>query len=173
MREECVMLKKVELTNDQKVGLFLVLAEKIKLYFSNDEYKKAADKALEKCWEWFEEKSISENQLYKLIDSPLEDDIVCLQEMAIDENDIGIWDCIIYAVAFTCKSAYEYNGKKYFPQPIEIIDFGHYEESKLIYKRVSLEPEKTLDMIEHEFLANGNNMEQRINKSMLKKYFKE
>ena len=150
-------------TRDQQVGLFLFLAEKIKDYFSNDEYKIIAGNALEICREWLESKSVSEIQLYELIDSQDDDDIVCIQETAMDECDIGIWDCIIYAVAFTCKSAYEYNRKTYFPQPVEIVDFSYYKKAKSIYEALPFEVEKTIEMIEQEFFSSENDRKEDYN----------
>ena len=161
-----------ELSKEQQVVLFLVLAEKVKTFFSNDYYINAADNVLKKCWEWLETKKISEIQLYKLIDSLEDDDIVSMQEMDTDENDIDIWDCIIYAVSFTCRSAYEFNGKYYFPQPIEIVDFGYYQESKIVYERLTLGSEKMLDKIERDFLDYKNDLEIVLRKTMFEKYLK-
>jgi len=87
-------------------------------------------------------------------------------------NSKDIWDCIIYAVSFTCRSAYEFNGKYYFPQPIEIVDFGYYQESKIVYERLTLGSEKMLDKIERDFLDYKNDLEIVLRKTMFEKYLK-
>lgn len=129
------MCKFAELPDDAQVGLFLSLADRAKDYFSRDEYKTITENVLEKCWKWLEDKDVSETQLYRLIDSPEENDIICVQETA-EGQDLKIWDCVIYAVAYTCKKAYEHNGNEYFPQPIEIVDAEYYSKSKFIYEQL-------------------------------------
>ena len=119
----------------------------------------------------WKQKNVSESQLYELIDSPEEDDIACIQASTTDTKDIAIWECIILAVAFTCQSAYVYNGEAIFPQAIEIVDFGYYDESKSIYEQLSLDSGNAMDSIENDFLNQEKEFEKAFKKSMFDKYF--
>ena len=54
------------------------------------------------------------------------------QEMEEDEKKISAWDCIIDAVAYVSRAAYENEGIKYLPETIEIVDdniFTHMVQS--------------------------------------------
>ena len=35
---------------------------------------------------------------------------------------IALWNCIIDSFAFICRKAYEEQGAKYYPEPIELVD---------------------------------------------------
>ena len=69
--------------------------------------------------------------LYNFLDNE-ENGFTLFQEMEEDEKKISAWDCIIDAVAYVSRAAYENEGIKYLPEPIEIVDdniFTHMVQS--------------------------------------------
>ena len=55
--------------------------------------------------------------------------------MEEDEVEISAWDCIIDAIAYVSKAAYEKEGIKYLPESIEIVDdniFTHMMQSLIL-----------------------------------------
>ena len=64
-----------------------------------------------------------------------ENGFTLFQEMEEDEKNISAWDCIIDAVAYVSRAAYEKEGVKYLPEPIEIVDdniFTHMVQSLIL-----------------------------------------
>ena len=107
--------------DDCKVTFFLGLSQKVVSVFSKNNDKVTAQKALDFCWKWLQNKECDGEYLYNLLDD--EDcGITLIQEMSEYENDKVAWNCIIDAVAYTSRKAYETEGAKYFPEPIELVD---------------------------------------------------
>ena len=55
---------------------------------------------------------------------------------------ISAWDCIIDAVAYVSRAAYEKEGVKYLPEPIEIVDdniFTHMVQSLTLCDSIECE----------------------------------
>lgn len=48
--------------------------------------------------------------------------ITIIQEMSDNEVDITAWNCIIDAVAYNSRKAFEKEGVKYYPEPIALVD---------------------------------------------------
>lgn len=63
----------------------------------------------------------SGENLYKLLDNE-ENGITIMQEMSDNETGIITWNCVIDAVAYTSKKAFESEGVKYYPEPIALAD---------------------------------------------------
>lgn len=51
-----------------------------------------------------------------------ENGITIFQEMSVNEVDVIAWYCIIDAVAYTSRKAFEKEGVKYYPEPIALVD---------------------------------------------------
>lgn len=51
-----------------------------------------------------------------------ENGITIIQEMSVNEVDVIAWNCIIDAVAYTSRKAFEKEGVKYYPEPIALVD---------------------------------------------------
>jgi hypothetical protein len=108
-----------KLSGDYKVTFFLGLSQKVVSRFLQNKDKVTAQNALDFCWKWLQSKECDGEYLYNLLDD--EDcGITLIQEMS--ENDKVAWNCIIDAVAYTSRKAYETEGAKYFPEPIELVD---------------------------------------------------
>lgn len=107
-----------ELQDEYKVVLSLELAQQMISKLSKLEDRELAQKVLSCCWDWVENKNIEASNIYELLDDEF-NGLVLVQQMCELEDDVDVWNCIIYAVAYTSRIAYEYEGAKYFPQAIE------------------------------------------------------
>lgn len=116
-----VIKKFHNLLDDGKTLFFLGLSERVVSEFTSKEDQKLARYALYNCWEWLEYKSTSGDLLYDLLDNE-ETSITISLELADNETDIMAWNCIIDAVAFTSRKAFEKEGVKYYPEPISLVD---------------------------------------------------
>ncbi|WP_175639263.1 Imm6 family immunity protein [Metabacillus schmidteae] len=109
------------LTEDAKVIFFLGLSEKVLSVFSHKEDQFLAQEVIYKCWDWVKNKENIGEFLYELLDNE-ENGITIIQEMSDNEVDDNAWNCIIDAVAYTSRKAYEKEGVKYYPEPIALVD---------------------------------------------------
>lgn len=109
------------LTEDGKVIFFLGLSEKVLSVFSQKEEQILAQKVLSECWEWLNSKENIGENLYELLDNE-ENGITIIQEMSDNETDVIAWNCVIDAVAYTSRKAFEREGVKYYPEPIALVD---------------------------------------------------
>ncbi len=95
--------------------------KKVVPVFSQKEDRVLAQEVICKCWEWLKEKENSGDTLYGLLDHE-ENGITIIQEMSDNETDVIAWDCIIDAVAYTSRKAFEREGVAYYPEPIALVD---------------------------------------------------
>lgn len=109
------------LTEDGKVIFFLGLSEKVLSVFSQKEDQILAQEVIYKCWEWLKGKENIGDILYELLDNE-ENGITIIQEMSDNEIDVIAWNCVIDAVAYTSRKAFEKEGVKYYPEPIALVD---------------------------------------------------
>lgn len=109
------------LTDDGKVIFFLGLSEKVLLVFSQKKDQVLAQEVIYKCWEWLKVKENIGDILYELLDNE-ENGITIIQELSDDEKHVMAWNCIIDAVAYTSRKAFEREGVKYYPEPIAMVD---------------------------------------------------
>lgn len=116
-----VIKKFHNLLDDGKTLFFLGLSERVVSEFTSKEDQKLARYALYNCWEWLEYKSTSGDSLYDVLDNE-ETSITISLELADNETDIMAWNCIIDAVAFTSRKAFEKEGVKYYPEPISLVN---------------------------------------------------
>ena len=109
------------LSDDGKVIFFLGLSEKVLSVFSQKEDQILAQEVIYKCWGWVKDKENIGDILYELLENE-DNRITIIQEMSDNEVDIIAWNCIIDAVAYTSRKAYEKEGVKYYPEPIALVD---------------------------------------------------
>src|SRR5690625_1962048 len=103
------LLKEVEsMENKKQVAFYLGLSENIIYLLKDSEYYEDARKALDLCWEWFENKQVSGDEIYTLLDHGTEFNGLFIQmQMDEDENNEAVWECIVTAVSLVNKEAYE------------------------------------------------------------------
>lgn len=106
--------------NNQDI-IFLSIAENVIHIFEDEEQKKMVQNVVLDCWNWIKTKEKDGNYFYELLDDE-EKGLVTFQENTNDEKEICAWNCIIDAVAYISRKAYELKGQRFFPQAIEIVD---------------------------------------------------
>ena len=89
--------------------------------FDGDSEKTLIDEALGIAKEWVDSEQEAGETLYFFLDNE-DNGFTLSQEMEENETKINAWNCIIDAVAFVARAAYEKEGQEYFPEPIEIVD---------------------------------------------------
>ncbi len=108
--------------NQKSKSIFAVrLAEEAALYLQESTVKSLVKEALEAAWKWIDTGETAGETLYNFLDNE-ENGFTLFQEMEEDEKEISVWDCIIDAIAYISRAAYEKEGEKYLPEPIEMVD---------------------------------------------------
>lgn len=107
--------------DEKKTAFFLGLSQKLLLLLDDDENKSIAEKSVNCCWEWLTKRSYNGDFLYELLVNE-ENGITVIAEMFEDSRSCSIWNCLINAVAYTSQKAYENEGARYYPEPIEIVN---------------------------------------------------
>lgn len=102
------------------------LAEKASSYLKESNVKSFINEAIEICWKWVHTEENLGEVLYNFLDNE-ENGFTLFQEMEEDEKNISAWNCIIDAVAYISRAAYEKEGAKFFPEPIELADDSIFE----------------------------------------------
>ena len=109
-----------KLSVDVKVLLAITISEKVFMAIDkSDERYLDGREALDKCWKWCEDRSISGDDLYEIIDNA---ECVGISEFAEAEEDLSIarlWSQLVDTVAYTAWMAYEEEKTIYLPQMIE------------------------------------------------------
>ena len=116
-----------KLDQKSKCIFAIKLGERASLYFKEDNVKGLINEALKDAWEWVQTGRDVGETLYDFLDNE-ENGFTLFQEMEENPQNINAWDCIIDAIAYISKAAYEKKGVKYLPEPIEIVDdniFSH------------------------------------------------
>ncbi len=109
------------LNSYEKVEHLLKTSENLIPYFSTKEYQSYATFCIEACWNWLKNKEKDGEYLYNLLDDESEG-LVSIQYSAKLDKDNNIWSCIIDAVAYTSRKAYEAEETRYFPEPIALVE---------------------------------------------------
>jgi len=109
------------LTDEKKLIYYLGLSQKVLSLLTKAEDQKIAQEILDKCWSWLQNQSGSGEEFYYLLDNE-DNGITIIEEMSTVEMDKFIWNCVIDAVAYTSRKAFENEGAVYFPEPIALVD---------------------------------------------------
>lgn len=110
----------ISLNDDKKTAFLLKLSMKTVSLLHKAEQRNTAEKAIEYCWEWLYNGSPDGNFLYELLVNE-QDGITMFAENTEDISEQAIWNCIIDAVAFTSRKAYESENLQWYPEPIELV----------------------------------------------------
>lgn len=122
------------------------LAEKACSYLQESNAKDLLDEAIKVGWQWVRTEENLGEVLYNYLDNE-ENGFTFFQETEEDEKNISAWDCIIDAVAYISRVAYEKEGAKYLPEPIEIVDdsiFSHMVHSLILCNDMECEYIETI-----------------------------
>ena len=166
----------IKLKDEIKVSFIVTIGEKVFSEINeNDERYFDGREALDKCWKWAENKSISADDLYELIDNA---ECTGISEFAEDEENLDIarlWSLIVDIVSYTAWMGYKKENTKYLPQALESIK----EDSIIILLKSAVETnfitEKEVLIMQQKLLSNYKSDEDMviskedfINKVMIK-----
>ena len=101
-----------KLEQKNKCIFAIKLAEKASSYLQESNVKGLINEAIEVSWKWVHTEENVGEVLYNFLDNE-ENGFTLFQEMEEDEKKISAWDCIIDAVAYVSRAAYENEGIKY------------------------------------------------------------
>lgn len=110
------------------------LADRACLYLRENNAIDLIKEALKVSQQWICTEGNAGEVLYDFLDNE-ENGFTLFQELEEDEKKIHAWDCIIDAVAYVSRAAYEREGAKYLPEPIETVDdsiFAHMAHSLIL-----------------------------------------
>ncbi len=123
-----------KLEQKSKCIFAIKLAERACSYLQESNAKGLLDEAIKVSWQWVRTEDNLGEVLYNFLDNE-ENGFTLFQEMEEDARNISAWDCIIDAVAYISREAYEKEGAKYLPEPVEIVDdniFSHMVHSLIL-----------------------------------------
>lgn len=132
--DEGINLDITELNQKSKCTFAVKLAERASSYIQKSSVKSSIFEAINIGWEWIHTEQNAGDVLYNFLDNE-KNGFTLYQEMEKNEKEISAWDCIIDAIAYVSKAAYEKEGIKYLPEPIEIVDdniFTHMIKSLIL-----------------------------------------
>lgn len=111
------------INTEKQVAFYLGLSETVINLLNNSEYFQDVRKALDLCWDWFENKKVPAHELYILLDDGTEfNGLFMKMQMDEDETNEAKWECIVTGVSFVNKQAYLYDNEAYLPAPLEFVD---------------------------------------------------
>lgn len=123
-----------KLEQKSKCIFAIKLADRACLYLRENNAIDLIKDALKVSWQWIRTEGNAGEVLYDFLDNE-ENGFTLFQELEEDEKSIHAWDCIIDAVAYVSRAAYEREGAKYLPEPIEAVDdsiFVHMAHSLIL-----------------------------------------
>lgn len=109
-----------DLDSEKKVVFFLFIAQKAAQLINNDEQNRIVQTAIEDCWNQILVKQYDGETLYNYLDDE-DNGITILSETCNDEEKSAAFNCIIDAIAYTSKYAYDMKLSKYYPEPISLV----------------------------------------------------
>ncbi|SCY49444.1 Immunity protein Imm6 [Lachnospiraceae bacterium XPB1003] len=112
-------------TELQNIRHCIEIIDNIKGQICDEEAVRCIEEAVDFSWQWLNDKTDVSQKLYDLLDNE-EYSLTIYQESENDEHVIEVWNCIIDSIAYICRKAYEYQGAKYYPEPIELVDEDTY-----------------------------------------------
>ena len=101
-----------------KLGIATWLSKSMK----ESKFYKNNDELLEACWKWVENKEVSADYLYSLLDDGTEFGGAFIYMQEDDPKYESRWKCIFEAGASISSLAFEFERKKYIPALLEEID---------------------------------------------------
>mgnify|MGYP001624376669 CR=1 FL=1 len=123
-----------KLTQDGKCIFAIKLAERASSYLQAMDASNLINEAIQVAWDWIHKREDVGEILYDFLDNE-ENGFTLIQEMEQNEKNINAWNCIIDALAYISKVAYENEGVRYLPEPIESVDdniFSHMIQSLIL-----------------------------------------
>lgn len=130
-----------KLDQKNKCIFAIELTEKASTYLQERNVKSLINEAIKVAWKWVHTKENVGEILYDFLDNEA-NGFTLFQEMEKDQKNISAWNCIINSLAYVSRVAYEKEGVKYLPEPIEIVDdniFIHMIQSLILCNSIERE----------------------------------
>ncbi len=131
----------IKLDQKNKCIFAIKLAEKASSYLQGSNVNSLINEAIEVAWKCIHTEENVGEILYNFLDNE-ENGFTLFQEMEKDKKNISAWNCIIDSLAYVSRVAYEKEGVKYLPEPIEIVDdniFAHMIQSLISCNSIECE----------------------------------
>lgn len=130
-----------KLDQKNKCIFAIELAEKASTYLQERNVKSLINEVIKVAWKWVHTEENVGEILYDFLDNEA-NGFTLFQEMEKDQKNISAWNCIIDSLAYVSRVAYEKEGVKYLPEPIEIVDdniFIHMIQSLILCNSIERE----------------------------------
>jgi hypothetical protein len=137
---------------DARVAYYLLLTEKVMDQLDNEEGYLQARKTIDMCWDWVKDKKYSGDDLYLMLDNEDDGGVSIYEQFTDDPQQVAIWFCVIYAIAYTIWQAYKHENQKYVPQPIEIVDDDTIDEFMINIRKIHGYSESWADILKQYLL---------------------
>ena len=111
----------LKLDEKQKVLFFINVAKRCIPFIIDSEQVAIIKDVLECCSKQVLNNELNGEVLYDFLDNE-DNGITVLAEMSEDEKESAAWNCIIDAIAFSSRYAYDAENAKYYPEPIALVD---------------------------------------------------
>lgn len=108
------------MTPAKKVRFAYKTLQFISINIENIQIKKALEKAIQLCDDFFVKNCSVADELYETLVNE-DDGFTIIQESEQNEDVQLTLDCIIDSIAIITKTAYDKIGQKYYPEPIESV----------------------------------------------------
>lgn len=107
--------------NDTYKNIFCILvAEKAGEYLKASKEHARISEVLDRCWEWVREEFPIADELCEVLASEEEEDFANASAMETNPQKVSAWGCVIYALAYIAKSAFQAEGDEYVPEYLEM-----------------------------------------------------
>ncbi|XEC94343.1 Imm6 family immunity protein [Paenibacillus tarimensis] len=143
-----------QLSSDAQVVFLLILSSKIIDIISTSDGYQEAKEALEVCWNWVENKDVSGDSIYEYLDNGDETGLLIQMQYEKDEQKVNVWNCVVDAIAFTNWKAYQNDGEKYLPAPIEAVDEDLINHFITSFNLVDSSDASIIERVENYLLTN-------------------
>lgn len=119
----------------KSILLCLDILESLKGQIFNRSAVSYIEDAVRLTRQWLNEQAEIADAMYDLLDNEAQS-FTLFQKAETDARQIAVWNCIIDAAAYLCRRAYEVQGAKYVPEPIELVGADTLERMKHTYEEI-------------------------------------
>lgn len=117
-----------KLNESQKINFLIFIAKEAMKYMKDNQYFDLIKESIDECEKWISNGEYSGEYFYEILDNE-ENGLAMLQYEDENSEYVDLWNCIINAVAYISRKAYESEGVRYFPEPILLVSDEVIEDS--------------------------------------------
>ena len=142
------------LSEKQKTQFLISIAKRAMSYIEGNTYFYLIKKSIDECEKWIEFGEYTGEYFYEILDNE-ENGLAMLQCEDENADSIELWNCIINAIAYVSRKAYEKEGINYFPEPILLVGDEIFNDSIDCLIQYNCEERKFVDRIYQECVTGG------------------